>query len=110
LNQVNAGPVRGPARSRARASLADFGNEDVAREEAAIESGAPLAIPAVPPIPTLPVQAANGELATVGLRGTRARPPQACGALNPPAPLRVYLSKPRNFGLGIRRAKELELG
>jgi len=66
-----------------RASLADFGNEDVAREEAAIESGAPLAIPAVPPIPTLPVQAANGELATVGLRGTRARPPHACGALTP---------------------------
>jgi regulator of protease activity HflC (stomatin/prohibitin superfamily) len=45
------------------ASLADFGNEDVASEEAAIESGAPLEIPAVPPIPTLPVQAANGELA-----------------------------------------------
>src|SRR5690348_1878818 len=45
------------------ASLADFGNEDVAKEEAEIESGAPLEIPAVPPIPTLPVQAGNGELA-----------------------------------------------
>jgi hypothetical protein len=45
------------------ASLADFGNEDVAREEEAIESGAPLEIPEVPPIPTLPVQARNGELA-----------------------------------------------
>jgi hypothetical protein len=35
----------------------------VASEEAAIESGAPLEIPKVPPIPTLPVQAGNGELA-----------------------------------------------
>ena len=49
------------------ASLADFGNEDVAREEAEIESGAPLEIPEVPPIPTLPVQAANGELAAVAV-------------------------------------------
>src|SRR6478672_8851863 len=42
------------------ASLADFGNEDVATEEAEIESGAPLQIPQVPPIPT-PV--GNGKLA-----------------------------------------------
>ena len=49
------------------ASLADFGNEDVATEEAAIESGAPLEIPEVPPIPTLPVQAANGELAAAAV-------------------------------------------
>jgi len=45
------------------ASLADFGNEDVAKEEAEIESGAPLQIPEVPPIPTLPMQASNGKLA-----------------------------------------------
>jgi regulator of protease activity HflC (stomatin/prohibitin superfamily) len=45
------------------ASLADFGNEDVAKEEAEIQSGAPLEIPAVPPIPTLPVQVGNGKLA-----------------------------------------------
>jgi hypothetical protein len=45
------------------ASLADFGNEDVATEEAQIESGAPLQIPQVPPIPTLPTQAGNGKLA-----------------------------------------------
>jgi hypothetical protein len=45
------------------ASLADFGTEDVAAEEAAIESGAPLQIPQVPPIPTLPLQAGNGNLA-----------------------------------------------
>jgi hypothetical protein len=45
------------------ASLADFGHEDVAREEAEIESGAPLEIPQVPPIPTLPTQAGNGKLA-----------------------------------------------
>src|SRR5690242_15397230 len=49
------------------ASRAGFGNEDVAREEAEIESGAPLEIPEVPPIPTLPVQAANGELAAVAV-------------------------------------------
>src|SRR6478752_6697236 len=42
------------------ASLADFGNEDVATEEAEIESGAPLEIPQVPPVKTVaipPVQA-----------------------------------------------------
>ncbi len=53
-------PAGGGKSAADSASLADFGNEDVAREEAAIESGAPLEIPAVPPIPTLPV-AANGE-------------------------------------------------
>jgi len=56
-------PAGGGKSAADSASLADFGNEDVAREEAAIESGAPLEIPAVPPIPTLPVQAANGDLA-----------------------------------------------
>jgi regulator of protease activity HflC (stomatin/prohibitin superfamily) len=44
------------------ASLADFGNEDVAKEEAEIQSGAPLEIPEVPPIPTLPMQVGNGKL------------------------------------------------
>jgi regulator of protease activity HflC (stomatin/prohibitin superfamily) len=56
-------PAGGSKSAADSASLADFGNEDVAREEAEIESGAPLEIPEVPPIPTLPVQAANGELA-----------------------------------------------
>jgi hypothetical protein len=46
------------------ASLADFGNEDVATEEAKIESGAPLQIPQVPPIPT-PV--GNGKLAAAAV-------------------------------------------
>src|SRR5689334_10178898 len=45
------------------ASLADFGDEDVATEEAEIESGAPLQIPQIPPIPTLPMQTGNGKLA-----------------------------------------------
>jgi regulator of protease activity HflC (stomatin/prohibitin superfamily) len=45
------------------ASLADFGDEDVATEEAEIQSGAPLEIPQVPPIPTAPMQAGNGKLA-----------------------------------------------
>jgi regulator of protease activity HflC (stomatin/prohibitin superfamily) len=41
------------------ASLADFSGEDVAKEEAAIESGAPLEIPDVPSIPELPGQDAG---------------------------------------------------
>jgi regulator of protease activity HflC (stomatin/prohibitin superfamily) len=56
-------PAGGGKSAADSASLADFGNEDVAREEAEIESGAPLEIPEVPPIPTLPMRAANGELA-----------------------------------------------
>ena len=47
------------------ASLADFGDDDVAEAEAAITNGAPLEIPEVPPIPQLPVQASNGKLAAV---------------------------------------------
>jgi regulator of protease activity HflC (stomatin/prohibitin superfamily) len=45
------------------ASLADFGDEDVAEAEAAITSGAPLEIPEVPPVPQLPMQVSNGKLA-----------------------------------------------
>jgi regulator of protease activity HflC (stomatin/prohibitin superfamily) len=45
------------------ASLADFGDEYVAKEEAEIEGGAPLEIPELPPIPELPTHAGNGELA-----------------------------------------------
>src|SRR6266566_4054791 len=50
------------------ASLADFGNEDVAREEAEIESGAPLEIPEVPPVPELaaPEELAHPEAAAPG--------------------------------------------
>jgi regulator of protease activity HflC (stomatin/prohibitin superfamily) len=43
------------------ASLADFGDEDVAAAEAAVTSGAPLEIPEVPPIPQLPVPVSNGK-------------------------------------------------
>ncbi len=43
------------------ASLADFGDDDVAAPEAEITSGAPLEIPEVPPIPQLPVQVSNGK-------------------------------------------------
>src|SRR5713226_7933412 len=45
------------------ASLADFGDEDVAAAEAEITGGAPLEIPEVPPIPQLPIQVSNGKLA-----------------------------------------------
>jgi regulator of protease activity HflC (stomatin/prohibitin superfamily) len=59
-----AGDRKGDRKSAAdSASLADFGNEDVAKQEAEIESGAPLSIPEVPPIPTLPMQVGNGKLA-----------------------------------------------
>jgi hypothetical protein len=49
------------------ASLADFSNQDAATEEAEIENGAPLQIPQVPPIPTLPVQVSNGKPATTAV-------------------------------------------
>jgi hypothetical protein len=45
------------------ASLADFGNEDVEKVEAEIESGAPLEIPEVPEIPGLPQEVSDGKLA-----------------------------------------------
>jgi regulator of protease activity HflC (stomatin/prohibitin superfamily) len=44
-------------------SLADFGGDDVEKEEAAIESGAPLEIPEVPSIPQLPQDASDGQAA-----------------------------------------------
>jgi hypothetical protein len=56
-------PAGEPKSAADSASLADFGNEDVATEEAEIQSGAPLQIPQVPPIPTLPTQVGNGKLA-----------------------------------------------
>jgi hypothetical protein len=49
------------------ASLADFGDEDVAGAEAAITSGAPLEVPEVPPIPQLPIQASNGKPAAAAV-------------------------------------------
>jgi hypothetical protein len=60
-------PAGEPKSAADSASLADFGNEDVAAEEAQIESGAPLQIPQVPPIPTLPTQVGNGNLATAAV-------------------------------------------
>src|SRR5579875_3032126 len=47
------------------ASLADFGDVDVA--EAEIQNGSPLEIPEVPPIPQLPLQASNGKLAAAAV-------------------------------------------
>ncbi len=49
------------------ASLADFGDEDVAAAEAQITGGAPLEIPEVPPIPQLPIQVSNGKLAAAAV-------------------------------------------
>ena len=49
------------------ASLADFGDEDVAAAEAEITGGAPLEIPEVPPIPQLPIQASNGQVAAAAV-------------------------------------------
>src|SRR5580765_5847656 len=60
-------PTGEPKSAADSASLADFGNEDVATEEAQIESGAPLQIPQIPPIPTLPTQVGNGKLAAAAV-------------------------------------------
>jgi regulator of protease activity HflC (stomatin/prohibitin superfamily) len=49
------------------ASLADFGDEDVAEAEAEITSGAPLEVPEVPPIPQLPMQVSNGKVAAAAM-------------------------------------------
>jgi regulator of protease activity HflC (stomatin/prohibitin superfamily) len=49
-----------------RGSLADFGGDDVEKEEAEIESGAPLEIPEVPSIPGLPQDVADGSTPAVG--------------------------------------------
>ncbi len=46
------------------ASMADFGDEDVQRVEAEIETGAPLEIPEVPSIPEISRGAGDGKLAT----------------------------------------------
>jgi hypothetical protein len=43
-------------------SLADFGGDDVAKEEEQIESGAPLEIPEVPKIPELPQDVSDGKI------------------------------------------------
>ncbi|HUL24338.1 MAG TPA: hypothetical protein VLW44_01010, partial [Streptosporangiaceae bacterium] len=55
-------PAGQPASAADSASLADFGDEDVATEEAEIESGAPLEIPEVPAIPAIPADLGDGNL------------------------------------------------
>jgi hypothetical protein len=60
-------PAGEPKSAADSASLADFGNDDVAKEEGEIQSGAPLEIPEVPPIPTLPMQVGNGKLAAAAV-------------------------------------------
>jgi regulator of protease activity HflC (stomatin/prohibitin superfamily) len=55
-----AGEQRSAADS---ASLADFGNEYLAKEEEEIESGAPLEIPEVPPIPEVAGESGAGPAA-----------------------------------------------
>jgi len=47
-------PTAAPGQAQFGTSMADFGGDDVAKEEAEIESGAPLEIPDVPAIPELP--------------------------------------------------------
>ena len=89
LTPVAAGEPKSAADS---ASLADFSNEDVATEQAEIESGAPLQIPEVPPIPTLPVQVGNGKPATTAVpqpdtaarRNTTTTTPTQAPRLRPP--------------------------
>jgi regulator of protease activity HflC (stomatin/prohibitin superfamily) len=69
-------PAGDPQSAAGSASLADFGDEDVATEEAEIESGAPLQIPEVPPIPTLPLQAGNGNMAAAAAPQPGTTPPR----------------------------------
>jgi regulator of protease activity HflC (stomatin/prohibitin superfamily) len=52
----------GEGQSGQGGSLADFGGDDVEREEAAIESGAPVEIPEVPSIPEITQGAGDGKL------------------------------------------------
>jgi regulator of protease activity HflC (stomatin/prohibitin superfamily) len=54
-------------------SLADFGGDDVEKEEAAIESGAPVEIPEVPAIPELPEAADRHAAAVDGLNSGAAQ-------------------------------------
>jgi hypothetical protein len=86
------------------ASLADFGDEDVAAAEAEITSGAPLEIPEVPPIPQLPVQAGNGKLA----------PPQCCSRTQRTGTTttrtRAYRLRPPDLGTPVRAAAQGVLG
>jgi regulator of protease activity HflC (stomatin/prohibitin superfamily) len=58
-----SGPAGEKKSAEDSASLADFGDEDVAAAEAEITGGAPLEIPEVPPIPQLPLQVSNGKVA-----------------------------------------------
>jgi regulator of protease activity HflC (stomatin/prohibitin superfamily) len=63
-------------------SLADFGGDDVEKEEAAIESGAPLEIPEVPSIPELPQEASDAQAAVPadGAAGASGATPAVGGA------------------------------
>jgi regulator of protease activity HflC (stomatin/prohibitin superfamily) len=54
------------------ASMADFGGDDVEKEEAAIESGAPLEIPEVPSIPELPQETGDAHAAIAADGGASA--------------------------------------
>jgi regulator of protease activity HflC (stomatin/prohibitin superfamily) len=84
FDKLTPPPPPGGTKSAAdSASLADFGNEDVAQEEAEIESGAPLHIPEVPPIPALPAHAGNGNPATTT---TTPQPGAAAQPTNDPDP------------------------
>jgi hypothetical protein len=78
-------PAGAPKSAADSASLADFGNEDVATEEAEIESGAPLQIPEVPPIPALPLQAGNGQVAAAAAPRPDATAPRNDDATAPGA-------------------------
>src|SRR6266550_1674547 len=77
-------PAGEPKSAADSASLADYGNEDVAKEEAEIESGAPLEIPEVPPVP---------ELA----------PPEELAQPGAAAPEEIASSKPSAAANGPRR-------
>jgi regulator of protease activity HflC (stomatin/prohibitin superfamily) len=85
----------GEGESGRGASLADFGGEDVAKEEAEIESGVPLEIPEVPSIPQLP-EGKDGQAAldTAATQADAAEVPNRPAALGADAKTIVTGSYP----------------
>jgi regulator of protease activity HflC (stomatin/prohibitin superfamily) len=72
-------PATPPGGGDEHSSLADFGGEDVEKEEAEIESGKPVEIPEVPSIPELPQEAADGQAGVPAVEAPAAADGTAAG-------------------------------
>jgi len=73
------GNQRGGGDAAGGGSLADFGGDDVEKEEAEIESGKPVEIPEVPSIPELPQDAADGHAGVPAVEAPAAADGTAAG-------------------------------